>query len=79
MQPDWSLSTETLVKAIDFYRQAAIANNLDYGDYWAICDEAAEIIEGLMNYEIAHGLRSPLIDKEGFDVARVNADDYKKT
>jgi hypothetical protein len=55
----WNLSTSTLECAVSALRQAATGDDhLDVGELWALCDEAADIIQGLMHYEMSHGLRA---------------------
>lgn len=52
-------NTETVYKMIDFLRQSANANQgLDVGDYWCLCEEAADMIESMLHYEQSHGLRN---------------------
>lgn len=42
-------------------RNAANPNsNCDYGDLWGYCEEAADVIEQMMQYEAEHGLRSAI-------------------
>lgn len=51
-------STEQVQTMIDFLRASANeTGGLDVGDYWAICDEAADMIESMLHYEQSHGLR----------------------
>lgn len=51
-------STEQVQEMIDFLRQSANeSGGLDVGDYWALCDEAADMIESMLHYEQSHGLR----------------------
>jgi len=52
-------STEEVKQMIDFLRRSANENGgLDVGDYWALCDEAADMIESMLHYEQSHGLRN---------------------
>lgn len=51
-------STEQVQEMVDFLRRSANKDGgLDVGDYWALCDEAADMIESLLHYEQSHGLR----------------------
>ena len=61
----WELSTPTLERAIKVLRYASTGEDgLDLGELWALCDEAADIIQGLMHYEQSHGLRSTSEDDD---------------
>jgi hypothetical protein len=54
-------TTETVQQMIDFLRASANADQgLDVGDYWALCDEAADMLESMLHYEQGHGLRKTL-------------------
>jgi hypothetical protein len=56
---NWTLSTDTLERAIATLRHASTGEMaLELGALWSLCDEAADIIEGLMHYEQSHGLRT---------------------
>lgn len=51
-------STEQVQRMVDLLRLSANENGgLDVGDYWALCDEAADMIEFMLHYEQSHGLR----------------------
>lgn len=51
-------STEQVQRMVDLLRLSANENGgLDVGDYWALCDEAADMIELMLHYEQSHGLR----------------------
>ena len=51
-------STEQVQRMVDLLRLSANENGgLDVGDYWALCDEAADMIESMLHYEQSHGLR----------------------
>ena len=55
----WELSTPILEQVIKVLRGASTGEDgLELCELWALCDEAADIIEGLMHYEQSHGLRS---------------------
>ena len=55
----WNLSNEKLLELIDGLRKAADPNGkCDFGDLWGYCEEAADVIEQMMQYEAEHGLRS---------------------
>ena len=52
-------STEQVQQMIDFLRRSANENGgLEVGDYWALCDEAAGMLESILHYEQSHGLRN---------------------
>ena len=54
---NWNLSNENLLELIDKLRDAA-SGELDYGELWERCEQAAEILQEMMQYEAGHGLRS---------------------
>lgn len=54
---DW-YSTEEVQQMIIFLRKSTNENyGLDVGDYLAICNEVADMIESMLHYEQSHGLR----------------------
>jgi hypothetical protein len=54
-------STEKIYEMIAFLRKAANSDGgLDYGDYWCLCDEAADMLESMLHYETEHGLREDI-------------------
>ena len=58
-------STEQVQNMVDFLRRSANENGgLDVGDYWALCEEAADMIESMLHYEQSHGLRKTLEESE---------------
>lgn len=58
-------STEQVQNMVDFLRRSANKNGgLDVGDYWALCEEAADMIESMLHYEQSHGLRKTLEESE---------------
>ncbi len=66
MSEEWELSTPTLERAISILRSASTGEMaLELGELWALCDEAADIIQGLMHYEQSHGLRSGTGEENG--------------
>lgn len=58
-------SNEQVYQMIEFLRKAENADGkLDYGDYWCLCDEAADMIESMLHYEQGHGLRKTNEEEE---------------